>query len=223
MSAAREVRLWVAQRATAVVLAVCVVVHLATIIYAVRGGLTAAEILARTRGSIAWGAFYSVFVLAAAIHAPIGLRNDRSPSGSAGAATRAELAVHACSRCCSPGRAARGARRCSREASRNHPATGRSSSTASRASRSRFPAAALLGARHRAAGRGALGEFLAWTRAAAGEARRVGARAAARRAPRRRPAPAGARVPAVAQLAEDARRARRGADAWRGPRVRPRA
>ena len=50
------------------------VVHLATVIYAVQGGLTAAEILGRTRGSAAWLAFYSVFVVAAAIHAPIGLR-----------------------------------------------------------------------------------------------------------------------------------------------------
>jgi fumarate reductase subunit C len=66
--------LWVAQRVTAAILALCVVVHLATIIYAVQGGLTAAEILGRTRGNTAWLAFYSVFVVAAAIHAPIGLR-----------------------------------------------------------------------------------------------------------------------------------------------------
>ena len=45
------------------------------ILLAVEGGLTAAEILDRTRGSIGWAAFYGVFVLAAAIHAPIGLRN----------------------------------------------------------------------------------------------------------------------------------------------------
>ena len=74
MSARREATLWVAQRATAVILAVCVVVHLATIIYAVRGGLSAGEILARTRGNLAWGAFYSVFVFAAAIHGAIGIR-----------------------------------------------------------------------------------------------------------------------------------------------------
>jgi fumarate reductase subunit C len=74
VSRRREVLLWTAQRATAVVLAVGVVVHLATMIYAVRGGLTAAEILARTRGSIAWGTFYSVFVIAAAVHGAIGLR-----------------------------------------------------------------------------------------------------------------------------------------------------
>jgi fumarate reductase subunit C len=56
------------------VLAICVVVHLATIVYAVQGGLGAAEILARTRGNVAWLAFYSVFVAAVAVHAPIGLR-----------------------------------------------------------------------------------------------------------------------------------------------------
>jgi fumarate reductase subunit C len=66
--------LWLAQRATAAVLALCVVVHLVTMIAAVRGGLTAADILGRTRGSAAWLAFYGVFVLAVAIHAPIGLR-----------------------------------------------------------------------------------------------------------------------------------------------------
>jgi len=75
MSARREARLWVAQRATAAVLALCVVVHLVTIIYAVRGGLTAGEILGRTQGSLAWGAFYGVFVIAAAVHGAIGLRN----------------------------------------------------------------------------------------------------------------------------------------------------
>ena len=56
-------------------LAVCVVVHLATIIYAVQGGLSAAEIVARTRGNVAWFAFYALFVLAVAVHAPIGLRS----------------------------------------------------------------------------------------------------------------------------------------------------
>jgi len=67
--------LWVAQRASAAVLALCVTVHLATMIYAIRGGLSAAEILSRTRGNAGWLAFYSVFVLAVALHAPIGLRS----------------------------------------------------------------------------------------------------------------------------------------------------
>jgi fumarate reductase subunit C len=69
-----ETLLWIAQRASAAVLVLCVLVHLATMIYAVQGGLTAAEILGRTRGSLAWLAFYSLFVAAAAVHAPIGLR-----------------------------------------------------------------------------------------------------------------------------------------------------
>jgi len=74
MSARGETRLWIAQRASAAVLALCVVVHLVVIIYAMRGGLSAAEILGRTRGNVSWAAFYTVFVLAAAVHAPIGLR-----------------------------------------------------------------------------------------------------------------------------------------------------
>jgi fumarate reductase subunit C len=67
--------LYIAQRATAFVLAFAVAVHLATIIYAIRGGLTAGDILARTHGNGAFLAFYAVFVVAAAIHAPIGLRS----------------------------------------------------------------------------------------------------------------------------------------------------
>jgi fumarate reductase subunit C len=70
-----QTALWIAQRASAAVLALCVAVHLAMIIYAVQGGLTAAEILERTRGHAGWLAFYSVFVLAVTIHAPIGLRS----------------------------------------------------------------------------------------------------------------------------------------------------
>ena len=73
MNPRREVVLWVAQRATAAVLALCVIVHLVTIIYAVRGGLTAAEILARTRGNAAWATFYVIFVIAVAVHGAIGL------------------------------------------------------------------------------------------------------------------------------------------------------
>ena len=69
-----ETWLWLAQRASAAVLAVAVVVHLAGIIFAVQGGLTAAEVAGRVGGSAAWAAFYGVFVAAAAVHAPIGVR-----------------------------------------------------------------------------------------------------------------------------------------------------
>jgi fumarate reductase subunit C len=67
--------LFLAQRLSAVVLAAAVAVHLATILYAVRGGLTAAEVLGRTRGSTVFLVFYALFVVAVAVHAPIGLRN----------------------------------------------------------------------------------------------------------------------------------------------------
>lgn len=70
-----QVLLWGTQRISAMLLAVCVIVHLITIIYAVRNGLSAGEILGRTRGSVAWGGFYALFVAAVAIHAPIGVRN----------------------------------------------------------------------------------------------------------------------------------------------------
>lgn len=70
-----EVRLYAAQRLSAMILAPLVIAHLILILVAVEGGLTASEILARTRGSIGWALFYGVFVLAAAVHAPIGLRN----------------------------------------------------------------------------------------------------------------------------------------------------
>lgn len=66
--------LWLAQRISAAVLAVCVLAHLATIVYATRSGLTAAAMLARVHASLAWPAFYTVFVAAVAVHAPLGLR-----------------------------------------------------------------------------------------------------------------------------------------------------
>lgn len=71
---ARGSGLWMAQRLTAMVLAVAVLVHLVTILVAVRGGLSAAEILGRTRGSEAWLGFYAAFALAAGLHGAIGLR-----------------------------------------------------------------------------------------------------------------------------------------------------
>ncbi len=68
------VRLYLAQRLSAVVMAPLVLVHLAVMIYAIQGGLDANEILSRTRGSLWWGAMYGLFVAAVSIHAAIGLR-----------------------------------------------------------------------------------------------------------------------------------------------------
>jgi fumarate reductase subunit C len=70
-----EARLYLLQRLSAMLLAPLVLAHLALIVYAVRGGLSAAEILSRTQGSLFWAMFYGLFVVAAAVHAPIGLRN----------------------------------------------------------------------------------------------------------------------------------------------------
>lgn len=74
MNIRAQVLLWTAQRISAAVLALCVLVHLITMIYAVKNGLSAAEVLGRTRGNYGWLAFYALFVAAIAVHAPIGLR-----------------------------------------------------------------------------------------------------------------------------------------------------
>lgn len=75
MSGRVELWLYVAQRLSAMVLAPLVIVHIGTMIYAIRDGLTAAEILSRTNGSILWACFYGLFVIAAAVHGSIGLRS----------------------------------------------------------------------------------------------------------------------------------------------------
>lgn len=81
-------RLFALQRGSAIVLAFMVLVHLAVITIAVQGGLTADEILSRTRGSLAWGTFYGLFVVTVAVHGSIGLHSIliewlRLPTGAA--------------------------------------------------------------------------------------------------------------------------------------------
>ena len=70
-----NVRLYVWQRGTAALAVPLVAIHIAVIFYATRQGLSAADILSRTRGSIVWGAYYGLFVAAVSIHAAIGVRN----------------------------------------------------------------------------------------------------------------------------------------------------
>jgi fumarate reductase subunit C len=70
-----NVRLYVWQRATAAVMVPLVLLHIAVIFYATRKGMTAADILSRTQGSIVWATYYGLFVAAASIHASIGVRN----------------------------------------------------------------------------------------------------------------------------------------------------
>jgi fumarate reductase subunit C len=78
MNIRAQVLLWTAQRISAAVLGLCVLIHLITMIYAVKNGLSAAEVLGRTRGNPGWAAFYALFVAAVAVHAPIGLRTALS-------------------------------------------------------------------------------------------------------------------------------------------------
>lgn len=74
MSVRAETWLWIVQRGAGLVLALAVTLHLATIIYAAHHGLSAAAILARLQGNVAWLFFYLVFAAAAALHGGIGLR-----------------------------------------------------------------------------------------------------------------------------------------------------
>jgi len=69
-----DLRLYMLQRLSALFMAPFVLVHIAVMIYAVQGGLSTAEILGRPQGSIFWFLFYATFVIAAAVHAAIGLR-----------------------------------------------------------------------------------------------------------------------------------------------------
>lgn len=69
-----DAKLYLLQRVSALVMVPLVLGHIAVMIYAVGGGLTAAEILARTQGSALWALFYGCFVISVSIHAAIGLR-----------------------------------------------------------------------------------------------------------------------------------------------------
>ena len=69
-----NLRLYMLQRITALLMAPFVLIHLGVMIYAIQGGLSAGEILSRTQGSVAWFLFYGLFVVAVSIHSAIGLR-----------------------------------------------------------------------------------------------------------------------------------------------------
>ena len=70
-----QAKLWYAQRISAMVLGICVAIHLLIIFYAIRDGLSAQEILGRTQGNVLFAIFYEIFVLACFVHAPIGVAN----------------------------------------------------------------------------------------------------------------------------------------------------
>ncbi len=85
-----EARAWYLQRISAMVLTLFVIIHLAVMVFAIHGGLSAAEILSRTRSSPLVGVFYGLFVIACAVHVPIGVAKIAEEWGtfSAGAAKR---------------------------------------------------------------------------------------------------------------------------------------
>ena len=69
-----DIRLYIAQRLSALIMAPLVIGHIAVMIYAVQGGLTVDEILGRTQGSLVWLMFYGSFVIAVSVHGAFGLR-----------------------------------------------------------------------------------------------------------------------------------------------------
>ncbi|MGI9475422.1 MAG: succinate dehydrogenase [Hyphomicrobiaceae bacterium] len=69
-----DLRLYVIQRTTALLMVPFILAHLAIIFYATQVGITAANILGRTAGSVGWAVFYGVFVVLAALHGAIGVR-----------------------------------------------------------------------------------------------------------------------------------------------------
>ena len=69
-----NLKLYMLQRITALIMVPLVLGHIAVMIYAAQGGLSSGEILGRTQGSVFWFLFYGTFVLAVSIHGAIGLR-----------------------------------------------------------------------------------------------------------------------------------------------------
>lgn len=70
-----DLRLYVIQRTTAMLMVPLILAHLLIIFYATAQGISAANILSRTQGSLAWATFYGVFVILAALHGAIGVRS----------------------------------------------------------------------------------------------------------------------------------------------------
>lgn len=63
------------QRLSALIMAPLVLLHLVVVIWVSRGELSAADIIDRFQSNWLWPLLYGLFVVAAAIHAPIGFRN----------------------------------------------------------------------------------------------------------------------------------------------------
>ena len=67
--------LFVTQRVTGALLALLLLIHLITIMYAVQGEISVSEIVERVRGNTVWVIFYGIFIVSAVVHSMIGVRN----------------------------------------------------------------------------------------------------------------------------------------------------
>ncbi len=66
--------LYLLQRLSAAVMVPLLLLHLVGMIWAIQGGLSAEEILGRTRGNLYIAVVYGLMVLAASVHAALGVR-----------------------------------------------------------------------------------------------------------------------------------------------------
>ena len=69
-----DLRLYVVQRTTALLMVPLILIHISIIFYAAQTGISAQSILSRTAGSIGWAVFYGAFVVLASVHGAIGVR-----------------------------------------------------------------------------------------------------------------------------------------------------
>ena len=69
-----DLRLYIIQRTSAMLMVPLILIHLLVIFYATQIGITAEQILSRTAGSFGWALFYGAFVVLAAVHGAIGVR-----------------------------------------------------------------------------------------------------------------------------------------------------
>jgi fumarate reductase subunit C len=70
-----DLRLYVVQRTTAMLMVPLILAHLLIIFYATQTGISASAILSRTSGSLGWAVFYGIFVILASVHGAIGVRS----------------------------------------------------------------------------------------------------------------------------------------------------
>jgi len=69
-----ELQLYLSQRLSALIMAPLVIGHIGVMIWAIRGGLGAQDLLDRVQGSAFWTCYYALFVAAVGVHGAIGLR-----------------------------------------------------------------------------------------------------------------------------------------------------